>query len=223
MIDVKTLVDNLPIAIVLIDKNRRILLSNRHAEKINHLDRCESQVKRFGDMVGCPNADENDAGCGFAEFCYLCQAKAMIELAFSTKKNIAQFETNISMSSMGVRSLRMTITYILLNERLNSEQEMCVVTVEDMTELKEKERLAAVSETIGAICHELNQPLQAIMGNVELLAEFKLEDKAISRIEKIYVEIERIKSINRKLRNITRYQTKPYLSTSILDVERSAG
>jgi signal transduction histidine kinase len=117
----------------------------------------------------------------------------------------------------------MTITYIHVNERLQSKQEMCIVTIEDITELKKKERLEAASETIGAICHEMNQPLQAIMGNVELLTKFQLDDGAVSKIDKIFSEMERIKSINTKLMNLARYQSKPYLSTNILDVERSAG
>jgi nitrogen-specific signal transduction histidine kinase len=124
---------------------------------------------------------------------------------------------------MGVRSIRMTVTYVCVNKQLKTEQEMCIVTVEDMTELKKKESMEAASETIGAICHEMNQPLQAIMGNVELLTQFQLEEGAISKIEKILGEMERIQNINKKLMNLAHYQTKPYLSTNILDVERSAG
>ncbi len=223
MIDLKTLVDNLPIAIFLVDRDGRLLLSNRVAKKDHDIDTRESKVKRFGDMVDCLNANENDAGCGFSKFCHLCQIKAMTDRAFAAKKSIAPFEANIATRSIGVRSLRMTVTYLCVDKRPKSEREMCVVTVEDMTELKKKERLEAASETIGAICHEMNQPLQAIMGNVELLTKFQLEDGAISRIEKIFSEMERIKSINAKLMNLTHYQTKPYLSTNILDVEGSAG
>jgi signal transduction histidine kinase len=92
---------------------------------------------------------------------------------------------------------------------------------EDITEFKEKQRLAAASETIGATCHELNQPLQAIMGNVELLSNSQLEEGAVARIEKIYSEMEQIKTINIKLMNVTNYQTKLYLSSKILDIEKS--
>lgn len=69
----------------------------------------------------------------------------------------------------------------------------------------------------------MNQPLQAIIGNVELLTQFQLEDGAVSKIEKIFSEMERIKNINSKLMNLTHDRTKPYPSTNILDVERSAG
>jgi nitrogen fixation/metabolism regulation signal transduction histidine kinase len=222
-IDLTTLVDHLPIAIFLVGKDGTILLSNRMAQQIQFVETRESKTQRFGDIIGCPNVNENAAGCGASESCYLCRVKKMIARAFAARKSMAQFETNISTRSMGVRSIRMTVTYVCFNERLKTEQEMCIVTVEDMTELKEKERMEAASETIGAICHEMNQPLQAIMGNVELLTQFQLEAGAVLKIEKIFSEMERIQSINSKLMNLTHYQTKPYLSTNILDVERSAG
>jgi nitrogen fixation/metabolism regulation signal transduction histidine kinase len=223
VIDLTTLVDHLPIAIFLVGRDGTILLSNRMAQQIQFVETRESKTQRFGDIIGCPNINENGAGCGSSESCHLCRVKTMIARAFAAKQSMAQFETNVSTSSMGVRSIRMTVTYIRVNERLKTEQEMCIVTVEDMTELKKKERMEAASETIGAICHEMNQPLQAIMGNVELLTQFQLEAGAFSKIEKIFSEMERIQSINSKLMNLTHYQTKPYLSTKILDVERSAG
>jgi nitrogen fixation/metabolism regulation signal transduction histidine kinase len=223
MIDLKNIVNNLPIAIILVNRERRILLSNRMAQKIHFVERRASKARRFGDMVGCVNVSENGAGCGSSESCHICQVKAMIDRAFTIKKSIAPFETNIDTRSMGVRNLTMTATYICVNKRPKSEQEMCIVTVDDITEFKKKERLEAATETIGAICHEMNQPLQAIMGNVELLTQFQLEDGAISKIENILSGMERIKNINIKLMNLSHYQTKPYTSTKILDVEGSAG
>ena len=222
VIDLTTLIDNLPIAIFLVGNDGGVLLSNRMAQKIHCVDPGKGSIERFGDFVGCPNATKNSAGCGRSKLCQLCQIKAKIGQAFSTKKSIAQFETVVGRPPIDYRTMRMSLTYICANKQLESEQEMCIVTVEDITELKRKERLEAASETIGAICHEMNQPLQAIMGNVELLTKFQLEDGAVSKIEKIFSEMERIQSINNKLMNLTRYQTKPYLSTNILDVERSA-
>jgi nitrogen-specific signal transduction histidine kinase len=223
MIDLKTIVDNIPIAIFVVNRENKILLANRAAQKIHNVDLRNRNVHGFGDVVGCRNATENDQGCGFSKFCYLCHAMAMVDRAFADQKSISEFETNISTCSAGVRNLRISVTYTHINGQETLEQAVSIVTVEDLTELKKKERLAVASETIGAICHELNQPLQAIIGHVELLTKFQLEDGAISRIEQIFSEMERIKSINIKLMNLTHYQTKPYLSTNILDVDRSTG
>lgn len=221
MLDLITIIDNLPNAIIVVDRDRRVLLANRRAQELRLHDRLEIKAKRFGNMVGCLNADDDAAGCGFSRFCHLCQAKTMIDQAFATQISAPPFETNISTRSMGVRSLKMTVTYIGGNELLTSEQAHCIVTIEDMTEIKKKEHLVAALETIGAICHEMNQPLQALMGNLELLARFQQEAGAIAKIEKINTEMERIKSIITKLLNVTDYQTKPYLSTNILDIEKS--
>ena len=222
MMDLKMVIDHLPNAIFVVDRDRRVLLANRLAKDFHCFAQQEKKTRRIGEMVGCMNADDDVAGCGSSGFCHLCQTKAMIEQTFATKKRSAQFETNISTRSMGVRSLKVTVNYVGLNDRPTSERELCIVTVDDLTEFKKKEQLAAAYETIGAICHEMNQPLQAIMGNVELLANFEREDGAIARIEKIYSEMDRIKRIINKLLNITNYQTKPYLSTRILDIEKSA-
>lgn len=221
MIDLITVIDNLPNAIVVVDRDRRVLLANRRAQELQLLDQLEIKAKRLGDMVGCLNADDDAAGCGFSRFCHLCQAKTMIDQTFATQISAPPFETNISTRSMGVRSLKMTVTYIGVNEMLMSDQEQCIVTIDDMTEIKKKEHLVAALETIGAICHEMNQPLQALMGNLELLARFQHEEGVIVKINNINSEIGRIKSIITKLLNVTDYQTKPYLSTSILDIEKS--
>ncbi|MGD9007873.1 MAG: histidine kinase dimerization/phospho-acceptor domain-containing protein [Desulfobacteraceae bacterium] len=222
MIDLTTLVDNLPIAIFLLGRNGKVLLSNRMAKKIHPADPLNGGNERFGNIIGCPNANENDAGCGFSKRCQLCRVTTMIDRAFSMKKSIAPFESDLGTRSNGVRNLKITVTYIC-DKQLKSKQEMCIVAVEDITELKNRERLEAASETIGAICHEMNQPLQAILGNVELLTKFQLEDDAISKIETIFSQMERINRINAKLMNLAHYQSKPYLSTNILDVEKSAG
>lgn len=221
MLDLKTVIDNLPIAIFVVDKERRLVLSNRMAIAIHGIDRRRSTAKRLGDIVGCANADENEKGCGFSPLCGFCQVKAMVERTFSTQNSTAQLETNLTTRSKGVRCLRLTATYIAEKKGVPSAKEVCIVTVEDITDLKKKEHLAAASETIGAISHEMNQPLQAILGNVELLARCRLDDSAFSRVEKILSEMERIKNFTSKLLNLTDYRTKRHLSTKILDVEES--
>lgn len=223
MIDLKTIIDNLPLAIFAVDSERRVLLFNQMAKKIYGVDRNGNQPKRLGDIIDCTNASASVAGCGRSENCHLCQIKAQIDRAFAEKSSSDPLDTEIHIRSAGVRSLRITVAHIYSKTTPTSEGESCVVTVEDMTEIKKKEKLAAAVETIGAVCHELSQPLQAIMGGVTLLTMHQLEGSAIARLEKINSEIERIKNIKNKLMNITQYQTKSYLSATILDVEGSIG
>jgi signal transduction histidine kinase len=221
MVDLRSIIDRLPIAIFVINRERRLLVTNQMAEKMRFVGREADKDQRLGDMLGCRNANENAAGCGFSGFCHLCGAKAMIDEAFEGETGLREIETEISIQSMGVRSFGMTVIPICLDATQASVVQVCLVTMVDLTELKRKERLAAASETIGAICHELNQPLQAIMGNAELLAHYHIEANAHLKLDQIFRDIERIKNILKQLRNLTDYKSKPYLSTRILDLEKS--
>jgi PAS domain S-box-containing protein len=87
----------------------------------------------------------------------------------------------------------------------------------------QKERLEGVLEIAGAVCHEFNQPLQAISGYTELMA-MKLDGhEARSYIDKLTVQIERMRDITDKLQGVTRYETKNYAgSTKIIDINKAS-
>jgi PAS domain S-box-containing protein len=86
-----------------------------------------------------------------------------------------------------------------------------------------KERLRAVIETAGAVCHELNQPLQAIMGISELLGH-QMNDKSpdFDKINMIKKQVVRMGEITNRLMHITRYETMKYLEKDIIDINKSA-
>lgn len=85
------------------------------------------------------------------------------------------------------------------------------------------ERLQGVMETAGAVCHELNQPLQSLLGYAELLQMDLLEAHPQGRrVEKIVAQVARIKELTEKLMRITRYETVEYLNgNTIIDIDRA--
>jgi PAS domain S-box-containing protein len=87
----------------------------------------------------------------------------------------------------------------------------------------QKEKLEGVLETAGAVCHEFNQPLQALSGYTELMA-MKLADHAVQPdIEKLTTQIERMRDITDKLQGVTRYETKAYAGeTKIIDINKAS-
>jgi PAS domain S-box-containing protein len=88
------------------------------------------------------------------------------------------------------------------------------------SERSEKEKLQAVVETAGAVCHEMNQPLMAISGYSELLQMNVTEsEKVFQFAQKIRAQVERMAGITRKLMRITSHRTKKYLDTKILDID----
>jgi CheY-like chemotaxis protein len=88
----------------------------------------------------------------------------------------------------------------------------------------EQEKLQGVLEMAGAVCHEMNQPLQAVTWATELLLrEIPEEDRLSSAARDINRNIERIGEITRKLQGITRYETMKYVgNTKIIDIERAS-
>lgn len=105
-----------------------------------------------------------------------------------------------------------------------------VAVLSDLTEKNraaqnriQKERLEGVLETAGGVCHEFNQPLQALSGYTELMA-MKLDGhEAQSYISKLTDQIERLRDITDNLQGITRYETRAYAdNTKIIDIHKSS-
>jgi PAS domain S-box-containing protein len=107
-----------------------------------------------------------------------------------------------------------------------------VVSVSDISwrkeveaELMEKEKLQGVIEMAGAICHELNQPIQvATFEFSQVLEESDLAPKVRADLTKIKRQIDKIASITGKLMRITRYETREYIEgKKIIDIDRASG
>ena len=101
----------------------------------------------------------------------------------------------------------------------------------DITELKKSQQeslarrsLEAVIETAGSVCHEFNQPLQAILSTTEAAMADLDKENALSRdLEQILANTDKLMEITRKLSNITDYQTTDYSESSkILDLDKSS-
>jgi C4-dicarboxylate-specific signal transduction histidine kinase len=90
-------------------------------------------------------------------------------------------------------------------------------------ELRQHEKLQGVMEMAGAVCHELNQPMQAVSGYAEIIMmEIKADDPLSGKLESIKQQINRMGTITRKLMSITRYETTEYKQGKIIDIDKAA-
>jgi len=82
------------------------------------------------------------------------------------------------------------------------------------------EKRAAAIEVAGAAAHELNQPLTMVMGALEMLEmRADLPEDVHRRVERAYVQLERMAEIVRRLGDTTRPRSKGYVGqTRILDL-----
>ena len=88
----------------------------------------------------------------------------------------------------------------------------------------EQEKLRAVLETAGAICHEMNQPLQFLTWASSGLVQELPEGSPLSQqAATIKTHVDRLSEIVRKLANITTYKTRPYVKGhSIIDIDKAS-
>ncbi len=105
-----------------------------------------------------------------------------------------------------------------LRARINAGRRI----VELQASLVEKDKLQGVIEMAGAVNHELNQPMQVISGLSELLLD-SLDDNHIKEdLKEIKAQVKSMGEITRKLTRITRYKTKSYLTSKIIDLDSAA-
>ena len=95
--------------------------------------------------------------------------------------------------------------------------------VELQTSLIEKEKLQGVIEMSGTVCHEMNQPIQVIAGYSELMLMDISEDNPLyKKIKIISEQIDKLALITEKLMRVTKYETKDYLESKIIDIDRAS-
>ncbi len=88
-------------------------------------------------------------------------------------------------------------------------------------EMLDKERLSAIIELAVTVNHEINNPLTAILGNVQLLLlkRADLDPELQAKLKTIEVSAMRIRDVTQKLLRLTSVKSKEYAEgTSMLDL-----
>ena len=110
------------------------------------------------------------------------------------------------------------------NEELRARIYVGVRMLKLQNALKDNEKLQGVLEMAGAVCHELNQPLQIVSGFSELLLEdLIMDDPNYETIQSIVQAIKRMGELTQKIMRISKYRSKEYLGgkSVIIDIDES--
>ena len=125
-----------------------------------------------------------------------------------------------------IRAMDLTATILAWKNK-----EIIFVTLRDITERKraederiKKEKLQGVLEMAGATCHELNQPMQVILGYSQLLLmNLSENNRYYNWIDKIQKQIEEMAIITKKLSMITNYEVRNYYGDKkIIDIDKAS-
>jgi CheY-like chemotaxis protein len=114
--------------------------------------------------------------------------------------------------------VRKPISRVELMARVRS----CLAQQAAIHNLAEEEKLKGVLETAGGICHELNQPLQYVLGAIQILMmDLDPKDAIYQSLDAIRASVEKMGEITRKLTAITYYRSRKYAGgLDILDIQQ---
>ena len=109
---------------------------------------------------------------------------------------------------------------ILLEASRRAYQELS----ETQARLLESERIRGITEAVGAMNHEVNNPLAAIVGSAQLLKRHHahMGDEALAKVQAILDAARRIQEVTGKMSSLIQASSMPYPGESdILDLRRS--
>ncbi len=119
----------------------------------------------------------------------------------------------------GIDFVRKPVNRFELIARVNTVLDQCRAS----QRLAEDEKLKGILETAGGVSHELNQPLQYVLGTLQLMMmDMRPEDPIYKQLDDIGARIEKMGEITRKLNEITSYRTRKYAGgREIMDINKS--
>ena len=165
--------------ILLINNDFKVLKTNYYQQ---------TGTRRVGDLLQCRNALSAEGGCGTHVYCGSCPIRQAIRQAFEQRRGFTNLEATLNM----VTSENQTVaceavisgSYFLLNE-----EENMVLTVHDITHLKQVERELKVAKEkaenadiaksafLANMSHEIRTPLNAITGFAEVMGSANTEEE----------------------------------------------
>ena len=171
--------------ILLINNDFKVLKTNYYQQTGT---RKGPEEKRVGDLLQCCNALSAEGGCGTHVYCGSCPIRQAIRQAFEQRRGFTTLEATLNM----VTSENQTVaceavisgSYFLLNE-----EENMVLTVHDITHLKQVERELKVAKEkaenadiaksafLANMSHEIRTPLNAITGFAEVMGSANTEEE----------------------------------------------
>ena len=146
------------------------------------------EEKRVGDLLQCRNALSAEGGCGTHAYCGSCPIRCAIRQAFEQRRGFTDLNATLNVLTSEKKSVEcdavISGSYFLLNE-----EENMVLTVHDITQLKQAEKQLALAKEkaenadlskstfLANMSHEIRTPLNASTGVAEILASANTEEE----------------------------------------------
>ncbi len=121
-----------PVALILVNRNRRVLRVNRAARRFSIPDRDHWMDMPTGLFISCPHRNDVPGGCGAGPHCSSCTVRRLIDQSFETRQQVSPIEALAPYAVDGrveERWLRISTSHLTVQDG-----ERTLLCIEDITE-----------------------------------------------------------------------------------------
>jgi CheY-like chemotaxis protein len=178
--ELKSVFDCTPIMMCVLDSERRVLNANISFMDASGRPESECDSDRIGGSLGCVNSLDDPRGCGNGPHCQSCplrlaladtlltgEAHHDIEYRATVQRNGRRHQVVLLGSTARIGSTDQNRTLVCLldiTQRKRAEEER----VRFEQQLQQAQKAESLARMAGAIAHQFNNLLTAVMGNLEL-------------------------------------------------------
>ena len=204
----QSIIDSIPLQLVVLDCNQRIVLANRsflqeynisEKESLGHLFQDFTPPELHSEGVDCQLSDPDN----MQQTVWRCQQINGGKWLEMTDSPLYGQDGRLEYSIRIIRDV--TAQHLLSGEQM------------------ERGKLQGVIEMAGTVAHELNSPLFAALGTAQLLREeLSDSDEGAQELDLIIRNIQKVGKLTKKMASITRYKTKAYVgNVQLVDIDQA--
>jgi len=161
---------NAPVAMFLLDHDRRVHQMNRAAEEVLGGSTAETKARAFGNAIHCVHALDDPKGCGCGPSCGQCPVRRIVSDTFDTAEAHRSVEVSLTLEDASERDH----TYLCLSTALieRPEDHQVLVCIENITDRKRAElELQSAFSEIARLKDRLQQENLCLREEIQLRYE----------------------------------------------------
>lgn len=149
----KTLIDSLPSALFIVDRNFKICDVNPEAKKMFKIDAEEIVDRLCGDILNCQHAVEDEKGCGNTQYCKNCVIRESVENA-GKGMTVYKKKYELKVKKHGKKSSRHTL--VTCSPFKYEGKDLILLVIEDVTDLYHLKRMLPICASCKKIRNDDN-------------------------------------------------------------------
>ncbi len=160
---IPTLLDAIPISVMVLNGNRQVVFGNRMFLEIVGGDSVQTMIgKRVGEAFGCIHSDLTPGGCGTTEFCVECGAAVSVLKGLKGEWNVMECNINRQVESGSLESMDLRVCSAPFTVK---GEKFVVFSITDVSHEKRRRILERI------FFHDILNTLGGIKGLMEFFKE----------------------------------------------------